>query len=324
MKPIRKILVASDFSGPSNTAYLYAQEAAKVFTATVDSLHVVPTMRYFQESLKPMVLPLDMEKNLYPQIKTIAKNQLNEELTSNIDEIYRGTSYVIIERKIAQAIADFAEKNGYDLVVIGSIGSHKSKTHRGSIAERIVRKCSVPVFAVPNVREVHRINKIVIPLELTPLSMRAIPFAVYLAKTLDASITFLNIIELYGSRATTDFNTDEAESTFKRLIQMANEELEKIEGGVKISILQNNVVMEGTIHLHTNQRTHQIPLHCVVKKGISAYNQIMEYASEEADMLVMTTHGSEGLAHFLLGSTTEKVVYNMDLPIITIRPKKKK
>lgn len=324
MKPIRKILVATDFSGPSNTAYLYAQEAAKVFTATVDNLHIVPTMRYFQESLRPLSLPFDMEKNVYPQIKTNAKNQLTEELTAHIDEKHRGMSYVLIERKIAQAVADFAEKNGYDLVVIGNIGSHASKTRRGSIAERIVRKSSIPVFAVPNIKEFQRINNIVVPLDLTSLSMRAIPFAVYLAKTLKAHITFLNVIELYESRATVDLNSDEAENTFRNLIQMANDELEKIEDGVKITILQSSVVMEGEIHFHTNGSTHQIPLHGVVKKGINAYNQIVEYATDEADMLVMTTHGSEGLSHFLLGSTTEKVVYNMDLPIITIRPKKKK
>jgi nucleotide-binding universal stress UspA family protein len=324
MKPIRKILVASDFSGPSNTAYLYAQEAAKVFTATVDSLHVVPTLKYFQESLKPMVLPLDMEKNLYPQIKNTAKIQLDEELAANIDEKHRGTSFVIIERKIAQSIADFAEKNGYDLVVIGNIGSHGSKTHRGSIAERIVRKSTVPVFAVPNIKEVQRINHILVPLELTPLSMRAIPLAVYLAKTLKADVTFLNIIELYESRATADLVSDEAENTFRNLIQMANDELEKLSDGVSITILQSSVVMEGEIHLHANNETHQIPLHGVVKKGINAYNQIVEYANDEADMLVMTTHGSEGITHFLLGSTTEKVVYNMDMPIITIRPKQKK
>lgn len=323
MKPIRKILVASDFSGPSNTAYLYAQEAAKVFSATVDSLHVVPTLRYFQESLKPMVLPLDMEKNLYPQIKNNAKKQLDEELLTHIQEKNRGTSFVIIERKIALAVANFAENNGYDLIVIGNIGSHESDTHRGSIAERIVRKSSVPVFAVPNNREVKRIKNIVVPLELTPLSMRAIPLAVYLAKTLNADITFLNIIELYESRATVDMNADEAENTFRNLIQMANDELEKLEDGIKISILQSSVVMDGEIHLHTNDETHQIQLHGVVKKGINAYNQIVEYANDEADMLVMTTHGSEGLTHFLLGSTTEKVVYNMDLPIITIRPKRK-
>jgi nucleotide-binding universal stress UspA family protein len=324
MKPIQRILVASDFSGPANTAYVYAQETAKLFNGTVDALHIVPTLRYFQESLRPMVLPLDMEKNFYPKVKEQALGKLAEELSTQIQDPYRGKAFVQIERKIAQAIADFAKDKKYDLLVIGNIGSHDSQTHRGGIAERLVRKSRVPVFAVPNDRKVHRINNILVPLDFTTLSMRSIPFAVYLAKTLKSEITFMNVVELYESRASVDLNANEEENTFNNLVEMANKELPGIleKEDVNIAIRLGSVVMKGEIHLNANNETYIIPLNGVVRKGINAYSEIMDYAEESADAIVMTTHGSEGLAHFLLGSTTEKIVYNTDLPIITIRPEK--
>lgn len=47
---------------------------------------------------------------------------------------------------------------------------------------------------------------------------------------------------------------------------------------------------------------------------------IVEYASEyDYDLVVMPTHGREGLSHFLLGSVTEKVVRLSDVPVLTAR-----
>jgi nucleotide-binding universal stress UspA family protein len=38
------------------------------------------------------------------------------------------------------------------------------------------------------------------------------------------------------------------------------------------------------------------------------------------DLIVMATHGRTGIAHFLLGSTTEKVVRHARCPVLTVRP----
>ncbi|MFB6128209.1 MAG: universal stress protein [Halorhabdus sp.] len=47
---------------------------------------------------------------------------------------------------------------------------------------------------------------------------------------------------------------------------------------------------------------------------------IVEYASEYGyDLIVMPTHGREGLSHFLLGSVTEKVVRLSAVPVLTAR-----
>jgi nucleotide-binding universal stress UspA family protein len=55
------------------------------------------------------------------------------------------------------------------------------------------------------------------------------------------------------------------------------------------------------------------------KRG-AAWRQIL-LASEEtgADLVVMGTHGRQGLSHALIGSVAEKVVRLSPVPVLTVR-----
>jgi nucleotide-binding universal stress UspA family protein len=51
------------------------------------------------------------------------------------------------------------------------------------------------------------------------------------------------------------------------------------------------------------------------------YSTIVDYAgSRGIDLVVMPTRGRRGLERFLLGSTTERVVRESDVPVLTLRP----
>jgi len=51
------------------------------------------------------------------------------------------------------------------------------------------------------------------------------------------------------------------------------------------------------------------------------YSTIVDYAAvNDADVVVMPTHGRQGLERFLLGSTTERVVRRSDVPVLTLHP----
>lgn len=52
------------------------------------------------------------------------------------------------------------------------------------------------------------------------------------------------------------------------------------------------------------------------------YDEIINKATaEEADLIIMGTHGRTGLDHVLFGSTAEKVVRKSAIPVMTIRIK---
>ena len=58
----------------------------------------------------------------------------------------------------------------------------------------------------------------------------------------------------------------------------------------------------------------------VVKTGDPA--EMIKLAAQElgADIIVMSTHGRRGLAHFVMGSVAEKVVREAPCMVLTIRP----
>ena len=52
-----------------------------------------------------------------------------------------------------------------------------------------------------------------------------------------------------------------------------------------------------------------------------AAEEILNRANEEnADMIIMGTHGRKGIDRILFGSVAEKVVKNASMPVLTIRP----
>jgi nucleotide-binding universal stress UspA family protein len=58
-------------------------------------------------------------------------------------------SYEVLEGKVADTLAQWAEKNGVGLIIIASHGrSGVSRWIMGSVADRIMRSACVPVLMV--------------------------------------------------------------------------------------------------------------------------------------------------------------------------------
>jgi len=61
------------------------------------------------------------------------------------------------------------------------------------------------------------------------------------------------------------------------------------------------------------------PVKKIVLSGRPA-DEIVSYAAEiSAEMIVMATHGHSGLAHIIIGSTTENVLRHAKCPVLSIR-----
>lgn len=58
----------------------------------------------------------------------------------------------------------------------------------------------------------------------------------------------------------------------------------------------------------------------VVLIGYAAEEILNKAKEEEADMIIMGTHGRKGIDRILFGSVAEKVVKNARIPVLTIRP----
>ena len=65
-----------------------------------------------------------------------------------------------------------------------------------------------------------------------------------------------------------------------------------------------------------------IPVIRAIRRGVS-FVEIVEYSTTEGiDIIIMATHGRDGL-DLIMGSATEKVVRRSPCPVLTVRPAKK-
>jgi len=118
----------------------------------------------------------------------LAKNSLSE------------SDFVITSGPFGDAIAAAIEQKAIDLVVAGTHGrSGVGKLLLGSIAQRIFNAAPCPVLTVsPRARRsggVEGKRKILYAPRLSDASLKALPYALSLAKTMDAELLLVHVLE---------------------------------------------------------------------------------------------------------------------------------
>ena len=58
----------------------------------------------------------------------------------------------------------------------------------------------------------------------------------------------------------------------------------------------------------------------IIRATTAEHGVIHEAREQNADLIVIGTHGHTGLSHVLLGSVAERVVRLADRPVLTVRP----
>lgn len=326
MEELKKILVPTDFSDPAISAYTHAQALAAKYGAKVDFIHVVPTLKYFSQSISKLGVPLDdAEEDFYPQAQKEAEHRLRQLMEDYISEENRGEVDAKVYHKAWEVIADQAEKGGYDLIVMASRGEHESELLRGGNTEKVIRHSNVPVFTVDQRLSPEGLNRILVPTDASMISFYSLPLAMTLATTYDAEIVLFHVVELYGSLSESiprqDPGKSEKVNIYENILDRITDFL--IEHQYEdIQIRRGEVNFEDQFVITDGASSRSIRFKTVVEKAVSAHYAIEEYAPDHADAIVMATHGHSGLAHFFLGSTTEQVARHVGLPVLTIKPTK--
>lgn len=319
MFTIKKILVPTDFSENASIAYHPAQQIASRYGATIDFIHIIPTLHYFNESMVDLGVPLSMEQDVYPQIRKQASAKIEKLMDENINDENKGDGIVQIAPRPSRAISDHAQKGNYDLIVMAANGQHESDLLRGSITEKVIRYAGIPVLSTDQ-STLDGIKNILVPTDGSQTSLRALPLAISIALTFDAGIILFHVLELHGSlteNAWKDPSKTETENIrdviYEALDEFFAHSWDKVELRKGEGFEGQLVYIEGASNAAINFKT-------VIEKGVSAHYAITNYAGEYADMVVMATHGRSGLAHLFLGSTAEKVAQHSVRPVVTVKP----
>lgn len=142
---VERILVPVDFSTYAKEALRYAREVAGLYDARIDLLHVI------EENLHPAFYVGGVQSiyDIEPDIEEKALERLRAFYGEvGADEGPEMQEHVMSGRA-ARQIAQFAEEEGSDLIVMSTHGRTGLEHFLlGSVAEKVVRHVSAPVFTV--------------------------------------------------------------------------------------------------------------------------------------------------------------------------------
>jgi len=145
MIALTKILVATDFSEPSDAAYAYGRELALTFGAQLTVLHVVENILTRVGADGFVFASPELQEGIE------ASGRAHLEAVVKVEDLRRlqVEPVVVTSNSPAHAIADYAHRTGVDLIVMGTHG-RGAVAHLllGSVAERVVRTAPCPVLTV--------------------------------------------------------------------------------------------------------------------------------------------------------------------------------
>lgn len=143
-----------------------------------------------------------------------------------------------------------------------------------------------------------KIKTILVPLDFSATSTKALAYAIRMADQFGSKIILLNVIEPI---ATPDLayhplmlETEESRAAARRAIEAAARRAK-----LPPSMLDRIVIRNG-----------------------APFAEIAEAARTlKADLVIITTHGYTGLKHVFMGSTAERVVRHAPCPVLVVREK---
>jgi nucleotide-binding universal stress UspA family protein len=148
------------------------------------------------------------------------------------------------------------------------------------------------------------IKKILVPVDFSECSNKAVDFALHLGEKFNAHITLLHIVTLFHE----DVNEETRLQDFEKIVQTKEQWI-------------NRKLKEH----HNTADQQKVDVESVLQRGFTPADKILEYIQENNfDLVVMGSHGRTGIKHFLQGSVSEKIVRLSKIPVLTIHHSTKK
>jgi len=286
---------------------------------SVTAEQVVPYARTFARGLK---LPVELLAvvDMTPLLTSVEKARHFEKLSAQ--EIDRAKAYLekVADRFYGSRVKRSVEQGSAAEVIIDKAAEDKSTliamtTHGrsglnrwllGSIAEKVLRATMNPLLLVRAVTEGSAkgdatLKSVVVPLDGSELSERALPAATEIAKTLDAELFLLRayvnpFTAFIGSSGPYAVNVD------RLLADVRDEARNYLEE--KAAELKKQGIEEISYILHEGDAAEEI---------VSMSNDI------PGSLIVMSSHGRSGLKRWMLGSVAETVVRHSSSPVLVTR-----
>lgn len=205
----------------------------------------------------------------------------------------------VANEEVLDSILELGKR--HDVIVMSTHGySGLTRLMMGSVTERVLAAGECPVLVI---RSTKPIQRILVPLDGSALSETAVAPALEAAVCFKAAVTLFRVVdemtEFERIQLTGLDETDIATRLRDRLMNEAENYL-------------NALVVPPETALHVSREA--------VVSNTPGF-RILDYAQRhETDLIVMATHGRTGVAKWIYGSVTEKVLRNWQSSMLVIRP----
>lgn len=193
------------------------------------------------------------------------------------------TVYEHVEyRKGFGNINDICKEEEIDMIVMGSHGADGFKEmFIGSNAEKVVRSSKVPVLVIKNNHDQFDVDNLVFASDFKNDSKETYAQASKIAEAFNAKLHLLMVIT-----ASNFLTTNEAEKRIREFI-----------AGTSFENYSLNIYNDESI-----------------ESGILNFSKTVD-----ADLIGISTHGRQGIAHFFNGSISEDLVNHANRPVMTFK-----
>ena len=171
----------------------------------------------------------------------------------------------------------------------------KPSKHSGDVILEVGRR-DEPLLAASSTAP-FRIKSILVPVDFSDCSRKALQYAIPFAQQHQAAITLLYVV------APPPYNTGEF-------------------GAVNYALIESDMRAAAEEKLKAFAETElatQTQKEWVVRTGSASAEIIAAAQSMPADLIVISTHGRSGIKHVLLGSVAEAVVRRAPCPVLVVR-----
>jgi len=277
-KTNNNILVPTDFSEVADCAVKHAINVAKAYNNEITLIYII------EESFFGSLFSKSQSAIMKDAIKT--KLEVLAEGIRNSSKIKINTR--IESGKVYKTIAEIANKDQYDSIVMGSHGASGLEQVVGSNASRTIQYAEVPVVVVKNISiDEKGYKKIVMPFDLTIESKQKLNWGISVAKKFNSEI------HIVFSEESDEFLNKKLKNNLAR---------------IKVALEENNVKY----------------VMYEFKDGIldNFANEVHNYAKIiDADLIVAMTHMEKGISEFIIGTLTQQLVNKAEeIAVMCIHP----
>ena len=214
------------------------------------------------------------------------------------------TQIQVLGGDVASAICDAATAQAADLIAMTTHGrSGLARWALGSVADRVIREAQQPIFLVRGTVDIpprDKIQRILVPLDGSDLSEAALPHAEALAKAKDAELILLRVVDRLSDLEVAEVyaSWESADKVYERRFEWARRYLLQVQQDLRSDgVLSEIEVNEGH------------PAEIILKTADDF----------DVDLITMSTHGRSGMARWVYGSVTDKVLRRATHPLLLIR-----